>query len=121
MRQLETLDAWRVSRELAIAAYRITLNKPLKSHARLADQIRGSAASVPANVAEGYALGTKPQVIRGLRIALASAAELKTHLDLSRALGLLSDHDATLLLTQCDRVVALLVGYLKKLGASLPT
>jgi four helix bundle protein len=120
MRQLTTLDAWRVSRVLAIEAYRITLRAPLKSHVGLANQVRRSAISVPANVAEAYALGTKRQIIRGVRIALASAAELRTHIDVAHELRLVTGEDATLLLSQCDRVLALLVGYLKKLGATLP-
>ena len=117
MEQLKTLDAWRVSRGLAVDAYSSTLPNPRANHWGLADQLRRCAVSIPSNVAEGYALGTKPQLVRGVRIALASAAELRTQLDISHELGLLSDADAAALLQKCDRGVALMVGFLKKLGA----
>lgn len=120
MQQLLSLDAWRISRGLAIDAYRVTLQRPLKSHPGLASQIRRAAVSVPANVAEGYALGTKPQLVRGIRIALGSATELRTHLDTAHELGLIPSADARALLQRCERVSALLVGYLKKLGATVP-
>src|SRR5438132_857986 len=88
MRQLEQLDAWRVAQELAETAYRLTMTSPLDRHFGLMDQIRRAAASIPANMAEGYALSTTEQFIRCLRISLGSAAELRTHLDLVRRLEL---------------------------------
>jgi four helix bundle protein len=117
MKQLQTLDAWRVSRDLAIEAYRVTLRTPLAKHWGLADQVRRCAVSIPSNVAEGYALGTKPQLVRGVRIALASAAELRTQLDISHELNLIGHDDAAALLAKCDRAIALMVGFLRKLGA----
>jgi four helix bundle protein len=121
VKQLQTLDAWRVSRALAIATYRVTLRKPLGRHWGLAGQIRRCALSIPSNVAEGYALATKPQLVRGVRIALASAAELRTQLDIAQEIGVITVADATALLTECDRIIALLVGFLKRLGAKLPS
>jgi four helix bundle protein len=88
VRKLESLQAWTCGREIARTAYRLTLNPPLSRHFSLADQIRRAAAAIPANIAEGYALGTTAQFIRFLRIALGSATELRTHLELVRDLGL---------------------------------
>lgn len=75
--------------------------------------------SVPANIAEGYALGTTLQFIRSLRIALGSAAELRSHLDLTRTLELVDrgEIDSTIQLTM--RVIAILVGLLRKLDRNL--
>ena len=82
MRKLESLQAWQTGKALSRAAYRLTLKPPLSRHFGLADQIRRAAVSVPANIAEGYALGTTPQFIRYLKISLGSAKELATHLEL---------------------------------------
>jgi len=70
MHKLSSLEAWTRGRELSRVAYRLTLHGQLARHFGLADQIRRAAASVPANIAEGYALATTPQFIRCLRIAL---------------------------------------------------
>src|SRR5207249_12295822 len=56
-------------------------------HFGLSDQIRRASASIPANIAEGYAMGTTPQFIKFLRIALGSATELATHSSLRRILN----------------------------------
>jgi four helix bundle protein len=45
---------------------------------------------VEANVVEGYALGTTPQFIRHLRIAMGSAAEAESLVRLATELGYLS-------------------------------
>ena len=86
VRKLDSLKAWVVGRTLAVAAYRLTLDPPLRRQFALADQIRRSAGSIPANIAEGYALGTTAQFVRFLRIALGSTAELRVHLDLVQEL-----------------------------------
>ena len=116
MRQLEQLDAWRVAQELAETAYRLTMTSPLDRHFGLMDQIRRAAVSIPANMAEGYALSTTEQFIRCLRISLGSAAELRTHLDLVRRLELAEQEATAKAINLCTRVISLVVGLLRKLG-----
>src|SRR5205823_10825978 len=115
MRQLESLDAWRAGQDLAEAAYRLTMESPLDQHFKLVDQIRGAAISIPANVAEGYALSTTSQFVRCLRISLGSAAELRTHLELTQRLNLADAHRVAEGITLCLRVISILVGLLRKL------
>jgi four helix bundle protein len=116
MRQLESLDAWRTAQQLAEAAYRLTMTSPLDRHFALIDQIRRAAVSIPANMAEGYALSTTEQFIRCLRISLGSAAELRTHLDLVRRLKLAEEQATTQAIDLCTRAISLVVGLLRKLG-----
>jgi four helix bundle protein len=116
MRQLEGLDAWRIAQELAETAYRLTMKSPLDRHFGLIDQIRRAAVSIPANMAEGYALSTTEQFIRCLRISLGSAAELRTHLDLVRRLELTDQEATAQAITLSTRVISLVVGLLRKLG-----
>src|SRR5947207_962657 len=54
MRRLESLEAWRAARKLAVLAYRLTLEPPLSRHFSLADQIRRAAPSVPASVSRDH-------------------------------------------------------------------
>ncbi len=116
MRQLESLDAWRTAQELAEAAYRLTMTSPLDRHFALIHQIRRAALSIPANMAEGYALSTTEQFIRCLRISLGSAAELRAHLDLVRRLKLAEGQATAQAIDLCTRAISLVVGLLRKLG-----
>ena len=117
MHNLRKLDVWKVSRQLSRVAYGLTMNRPLSLHSRLREQIRGAATSIPANLAEGYGLVTKPQLIKGLRISLGSAYELREHLDLAHDMELISasDHEAAHHLT--TRAIALIIGTLKGLDS----
>jgi four helix bundle protein len=115
MRQLESLDAWRTGQDLAEAAYRLTMERPIDQHFKLVDQIRRAAISIPANIAEGYALSTTSQFVRCLRISLGSAAELRAHLELAQRLKLADTHRVAEGITLCLRVISILVGLLRKL------
>ncbi len=118
MKRLKSLDAWRVSKELALATYRLTLRKPLAQHPVLARQIQRAATAIPANIAEGYGLGTRAQLIRCVRIALGSAMELELYFELTAELGILGTNESPL--SDSDRVISILIGLLKRLGARVP-
>ena len=63
----------------------------------LTSQIRRAAASVPANIAEGYGRYSKKETIRFLNIANGSLVELDTHLELARRAGYLAEAEASAL------------------------
>ena len=117
MRRLDSLEAWRQGRQLSRDAYRLTLSGPLHRHYSLADQIRRAAASIPANIAEGYALATTPQFLRCLRVALGSATELLTHLELALDMELVPPKIAKEAVASCNREIGLIIGLLRKLGS----
>ena len=116
MKRLDSLECWKVGRRLAGAAYRLTLDPPLSHHYSLADQIRRAGPSIPANIAEGYSLATRPQFVRCLRIALGSAAELRTHLELVQDLALSPAKPTADALQECDRLIGLIMGLIRSLG-----
>ncbi len=120
MHQLQSLEAWNTAREVSRCTYRLTLAPQMRRHYGLTDQIRRAAVSIPANIAEGYALGTTPQLIRTLRISLGSAAELHTHLELLSSIALVEGAEVERLMRDTSRLIGLLVGLLKKLGAKTP-
>ncbi|TMC55050.1 MAG: four helix bundle protein [Chloroflexi bacterium] len=116
VRKLEHLDAWRCAQELAYQAYLLTLSPQLSKHFALIDQIRRAALSVPANIAEGYALGTTPQFLRGLKIALGSNTELYSHLAVLARLDLLPTDDVHTVIDLCNRVIAMTIGLIRNLS-----
>jgi four helix bundle protein len=115
MRKLENLDAWRGAQELARVAYLLTTAPTVSKHFALVDQIRRAAISVPANIAEGYALGSTAQFLRCLKIALGSSTELLTHLTLLQSLRLVPEPELQPCIELCDRVVAMIIGLIRKL------
>src|SRR5437660_3118449 len=113
VRKLERLDAWRTAQELAYQAYLLTLEPPLSKHFALIDQVRRAALSVPANIAEGYSLGTTPQFVRGLKIALGSNTELYSHLAVLARLNLLPVDDVQRVIELSTRVIAMIIGLIR--------
>ena len=120
MKQLNSLHAWRIAREVSRDAYRLTLRASMKGHFELIDQIRRAAISIPANIAEGYALGTRPQIVRVLRISLGSAAELYTHLALVEDVNLAPKEALDPVVATLVRCIGVLIGLLKRYGAQVP-
>src|SRR5438093_8009727 len=117
VKRLASLKAWTCGKTVARCAYKLTLDDPLRRHFGLADQIRRAAAAIPANIAEGYALATTPQFVRCLRIALGSATELLTHLELAGEMELVATDVVREALRLGNRVIALLIGLVRRLGS----
>ena len=70
---------------MSLAVYAITEEFPVRERFGLSAQMRRAAVSVPSNIAEGHARGTRAYV-QFLLIASGSNAELDTQLTLARAL-----------------------------------
>jgi len=120
VRKLERLDTWRVAQNLAYQAYLLTLSPQLSKHFALIDQIRRAALSMPANIAEGYSLGTTPQYLRGLKIAPGSNSELYSHLAVLARLDLLPGDEVHAVIDLCNRVIAMTIGLTRKLSPHPP-
>lgn len=75
---------------MTVQLYRVTKAFPREEQYGLTSQIRRSAASICANIAEGCGRGTAREFARFIQIALGSASELEYHLVLARDLGLVS-------------------------------
>ncbi|MEX0692136.1 MAG: four helix bundle protein [Gemmatimonadales bacterium] len=121
MSSLDNLQAWLVGKDVAIRIYRLSRQKPLKYHPDLADQVRRASTSIPANIAEGYGLGTRPQMVKGLRIAYGSALELRTHFEIAEGVPALPLNDGTAAIKRdIHRLIGLIVGLLKYYEAEPP-
>jgi four helix bundle protein len=73
---------------LAESCYLLTGNFPREEMFGLTSQIRRSAASIPANVAEGHGRENTASFIQQLRVAQGSLKELETHLLLAERVGI---------------------------------
>ena len=91
MKDFKELRVWSEAHRLKLLVYRKTRAFPREEMYGLTSQMRRSAASIPANVAEGCGRRSDGEFTRFLQIARGSASELEYHLLLSHDLGILAD------------------------------
>jgi four helix bundle protein len=80
----------------------------------MTSQIRRSAASIAANIAEGYGRDGAGQFQQFLKIAQGSLKELETHLIIAGRVELLTERDRDALLSQCDEIGRMLNVLIRK-------
>lgn len=102
------LEAWKAAHVLTLDVYRQTDGFPPRERFGLTLQLRRAAASIGANIAEGFKRRSRAEKARFYNIAEASTAEVQNYLFLSRNLGFLKSFDR--LLPDADRVGRLLTG-----------
>ncbi len=78
---------------LTVEIYRLAKQFPREEQYRLTSQLLRAAASVPANIAEGHARGTRKDYAKFISIARGSTAEVETFLVLAVRVGLLSEEE----------------------------
>ncbi|SFO91194.1 four helix bundle protein [Mesorhizobium sp. NFR06] len=82
------LIVWQQAMDLAAATYSLTKAWPKEELYGLTSQIRRSATSIAANIAEGYGRDNTGSYQQFLRIAQGSLKELETHLQIAERIGL---------------------------------
>lgn len=90
--------------DLAVMVYGVTADFPKHEQFGPTSQLRRAAASIPANIAEGYGRSTKATYLNFLRIAQGSLKEVETHLLLATRVSLCSDGQVSPLLTEADEI-----------------
>ena len=96
------LRVWQEGMAIAEACYRLTQRFPKEELYGMTSQIRRSASSVPANIAEGSGRENRGELIQFLRIAQGSLKEVETHLLLSVRVGLTTHAAVEPILNQCE-------------------
>ncbi len=115
MSDFKQLQVWQRAHALTLAVYHATNAFPREEAYGLTGQIRRSAASVPANIAEGCGRGSNAELARFLRNPLGSSNELEYHLLLAHDLQLLSPQDHNRLLPELVEVRRMLTGLIQSL------
>ena len=110
MKSYKELDAWQLSMTLVETTYRFTRLLPDTERYGLISQMQRSATSIPSNIAEGQARGTARFGLWFLRVAIGSAAELDTLVELARRLKYVPRDANGELESQLERVRQLLYG-----------
>jgi len=84
------LIVWQKAMDLTVEVYNLTKKFPSSETYRLVSQITLAAVSVPADIAEGNARGTRRDYASFLAIAKGSLMETETFLMLAMRLGYLA-------------------------------
>jgi four helix bundle protein len=113
------LRVWQLGMQLAEEVYRLSQHFPKCETYGLASQIQRAAVSVPANIAEGHAMGSSKDFLRFLAIAQGSLAELETHLLLAERLKYGPATQIDPIVSRCGEEARMLRGLRKSVRARI--
>ncbi len=109
------LLVWQKSHALALTVYTLTRSFPREEMFGLTSQMRRSATSVPANIAEAFKKRSKSDKVRILNISQGSLEELRYYFILAADLGYLQ---STVAAKELEDVARLLGGYIGRVAES---
>jgi len=115
LRDFRKLAVWNKAHALAIGVYRATASFPKDEQYGVTSQLRRSASSVAANMAEGCGREGVAELARFLNISMGSASELEYHIELGRDLGFLDERSYTRLSASVTEVKRMLAAFIQKL------
>ncbi len=113
MRDYTKIKAWEAADDLTVSIYDHTKTFPKEEVYGLTNQLRRSAYSVPANIAEGSARESKKDYLHFLYIARGSLTEAQYFVHLSHRIGYLSDEEFATLGDHIKGTFARLHGLIK--------
>jgi four helix bundle protein len=116
IRGFRDLNVWQRAYELTLNLYRATKRFPKEETFGLTSQLRRAAASVPANIAEGYERNHRKEYLQFLFIAKGSLGELDTYLLLARDIGYMSIAEFDQVNTVRHETMKMLQGLIKSLS-----
>jgi four helix bundle protein len=107
------LRVWQEAMMLAEICYRLTKVFPREEMFGLTSQIRRSAVSVAANIAEGHGRESTGSFIQYLRMAQGSVKELETHLLVSERVGIVEAKAIEPSMASCAEIGKMLRGLIR--------
>lgn len=114
------LIVWQLARELADRVTVLASGASLRREFDLVRQLKSSANSVCANIAEGFGRFAPADFARFLRIARGSALELQEHLHQLQVQQMIAAPDARELSQLGRRVVGALTALIRYLDSAKP-
>ncbi len=115
VKDYKDLIIWQKGMDIAEKCYYLTKNYPKDEIYGITQQIRRSAVSIPANIAEGYGRRYTKEYVKFLNIAQGSVNELETHLILSARVGLCTDDDLKEIMSLLQEEARMIIALIKKL------
>ena len=114
MQNYKELKVWQKAHAFVLKVYQISKDFPKEEMYSLTNQIRRSASSIPANIAEGCGKKTQLEFAHYLNISLGSANETEYFLLLAKDLNYLSEQNYFELNDNINEVKAMLISLINK-------
>jgi four helix bundle protein len=114
MKDFKELIVWQKAHAVTIAIYAATRVFPKEELYGLTSQLRRSAASIGANIAEGCGRRSDGEMCRFLHIAYGSATEVEYHLLLAHDLRMLDNELFRQLARDIDEVQRMLTSLIQR-------
>lgn len=108
------LMVWKEGHKLVLMIYTITKQFPKEETYSLIDQMRRAAASITANIAEGFGRQTYKEKVQFYYLAQGSLTELKNFILLSKDINYLHPTNLQRLVDQSNLTHQLLQGLIRK-------
>lgn len=109
------LIVWQKGIQLCKVVYKATEEFPKSEIYGITSQMRRSAVSIPSNIAEGRSRNTTKDFLHFLSIALGSASELETQIEIAKELSFITQQKYIDLNNLLAEVSKMTVGLMKKL------
>lgn len=114
--RFEDLDCWKEARQLTRHVYGALNQSPLwQKDRRLCGQVQGASVSVMANIAEGFVRHSDKEFVQFLFVAMASAAEVQSHLYVAVDQRYLTPEAFESIYAQADKTSRIISGLIKHL------
>jgi four helix bundle protein len=114
--RFETLDIWRDSNNFIDKIYKLSKRFPHEELFSLTDQLKRSASSISANIAEGSGSNSKKDFSHYLDIAIKSIYETTSHLYLAKQQNYISDKTRQDLYSEAEILVKKIQSFKKWLN-----
>lgn len=116
MQDFRELNVWQKAHALNLSLYAVTAGFPKAEMFGLCSQIRRAGTSITANLAEGRGRGSDADFARFVFIAMGSACELESHLELAKDLQFVPAAEFRVLLDQLIEIKRMLSALITKLA-----
>lgn len=118
VKDFEELAIFQKARELSQRIYPVTNKDGFKSDFRFVQQIRAAAGSIMDNIAEGFERGGNKEFLNFLYIAKGSCGEVRSQLIRANDVGYLTREEFVELYSECRKLSASIMNFIKELRAS---
>ncbi len=115
MFRFEQLEIWQASMTLCERVYRLSQSFPAAEQYGITSQVRRSAVSISANIAEGAGRSSDADFARFIDISFGSLMETVSHLNLAKRIQLLDDASYQELYEKCESIGKMLTCFRNRL------
>ena len=118
VKDFEELAIFQRARELSKKVYLVTNKDGFKSDFRFVQQIRAAAGSIMDNIAEGFERTGNREFLNFLYIAKGSCGEVRSQLIRANDVGFLTPEEHEELYSECRKLSASIMNFIKEIKTS---